>query len=328
VPLLDDSRLVEHRHGRRVARALMEGVGAATGQLAGHLRRGKIHVAVAARPGLRLAPAADTAVVERERRARDEAGLAATVLAGQPFTRASRAEGVAIGLKIAGLGTVDPARVLTGVIRRASAAGVRVAERAEVTMLAHDRTAAHLQVGSRALLADTVVLCTGTPPALVRALQRHVQLVHRYAVRTAPLAAGVRKALALGDAVTGHGPSSLLVTGLDDHRLLLTGGDQPAPAPRDAAAALAQRTGQLMYECLRLYPAIAGLQPTEAWVVPVAAAADGWPVIGPHRLFPHHLFAFGTDHDPALAFLASGILARAVAGAPQKADDAYGFGRL
>ena len=306
----------------------MEGVGAATSQLAAHLKRARVKADIAARPALRLAPAVDAAAVAREQRARDEAGLASAVLAGQPFARASRAEDVAVALKVAGLGIADPARILAAVVRRASAAGVRIVERAEVTGLEHDKTGTRAQIGARALLAGTAVLCSGAPPTLVRALQRHVHVTHRYTVRTAPLGADARKALALGDTVTGHGPSSLLLTGLDDHRLLLTGGDQPAVAPRDEAAALTQRTGQLMYECLRLYPAIAGLQPTEAWISPVAAAADGWPVVGAHRSFPHHLFAFGADHDPALALLASGLLARAVSGTAHKADDAFGFGRL
>ena len=85
---------------------------------------------------------------------------------------------------------------------------------------------------------------------------------------------------------------------------------------------LVQRTGQLMYELSRLYPDMSGVLPTHGWDLPIAATADGVMYAGPHRNYPRHLFAWGTQHDPAQAFLASRILLRHYLGESDR-DDAY-----
>ena len=72
-----------------------------------------------------------------------------------------------------------------------------------------------------------------------------------------------------------------------------------------------QRTGQLMYELSILYPDISGMQPAYGWSVHYARTAEGLPYIGPHRNFPHQLFAFGdSSHSVTGAYLASRILLR------------------
>ena len=50
--------------------------------------------------------------------------------------------------------------------------------------------------------------------------------------------------------------------------------------------------------------------------------------IGPHRNHPRHLFALGGGGDSVTgAFLAARIIARALQGAPEKADAVWGFTR-
>ena len=88
-----------------------------------------------------------------------------------------------------------------------------------------------------------------------------------------------------------------------------------------------QRTGQLMYELSRLYPAISGAAPAYGWDVPLAHPVDGVLYAGSHRNFPFQLFAFGTSHDPARAFLASRIILRNVQGRPEKDDVHFSFAR-
>jgi glycine/D-amino acid oxidase-like deaminating enzyme len=91
---------------------------------------------------------------------------------------------------------------------------------------------------------------------------------------------------------------------------------------------LVQRTGQLMYELLMMYPAISGLQPQYGWHLPYGETADGLMYIGPHRNYPHHLFALGGGGDTISgAFVAARILARAVGGQMDKADDVFGWTR-
>ena len=85
---------------------------------------------------------------------------------------------------------------------------------------------------------------------------------------------------------------------------------------------------QLMYEVLKRFPAILGLAPAFGWSTPIVAGPDRFPLIGPHRQYPHQLFSFGTDRDPALAWMASRVLVRAVAHEATRDDEAFGFGRV
>jgi hypothetical protein len=50
------------------------------------------------------------------------------------------------------------------------------------------------------------------------------------------------------------------------------------------------------------------------------------PFIGPHRNYPHHLFAFGdASHSATGAYLASRVLLRHHLGELDPADEAFGF---
>ena len=61
--------------------------------------------------------------------------------------------------------------------------------------------------------------------------------------------------------------------------------------------------------------------------MPLAHPVDGVPYAGSHRNFPFQLFAFGTSHDPARAFLASRIILRNILGKPEKDDVHFSFAR-
>ena len=90
-----------------------------------------------------------------------------------------------------------------------------------------------------------------------------------------------------------------------------------------------QRTGQLMYELSTIYPDISGILPEYGWEAVYGRTADGLPFIGPHRNFPHHLFAFGdSSHSVTGAYLASRILLRHFLDEPEPADEVFGFLRL
>jgi glycine/D-amino acid oxidase-like deaminating enzyme len=91
---------------------------------------------------------------------------------------------------------------------------------------------------------------------------------------------------------------------------------------------LVQRTGQLMYELLTMYPVIAGLRPEYGWELAYGRTADGLMYIGPHRNYPHHLFALGGSGDSVTgAFLAGRILSRASRGVIEKGDEVFGWTR-
>src|SRR4029077_1058417 len=119
-----------------------------------------------------------------------------------------------------------------------------------------------------------------------------------------------------------------LVRWLEDERLLVAGADTETPPERLNGKATVQRTGQLMYELSVLYPDISGLQPAYGWSLDYARTAEGPPYIGPHRNFPHQLFAFGyPSHSVTGAYLASRILLRYFLDEVESSDKAFEFNR-
>ncbi len=113
-----------------------------------------------------------------------------------------------------------------------------------------------------------------------------------------------------------------------DDRVLLSGGDQKETPARTRDAVIVQRTGQLMYDLLTTYPAISGLKPEYGWDASYGETSDGLMYIGPHRNYPHHLFALGTTpHSATGSFLAARILLRALQGRPEKGDEVFLWSR-
>ena len=84
-----------------------------------------------------------------------------------------------------------------------------------------------------------------------------------------------------------------------------------------------------MYELSLRYPAISGLPPVQAWDGMDYETSDGLPLLGPHRNFPGHLFAFGSSrHGAGLAWVAARLVLRHYQGEATKADEALGFHRI
>ena len=159
-------------------------------------------------------------------------------------------------------------------------------------------------------------------------MRRHFKRRDTYFAMTQPVPAGVRKqlgdpALVLSDVRT---PPHRIRWAPGD-RLLIGGADQDETSPNTRSAALVQRTGQLMYQLLTMYPAISGLQPEYGWAASYGDASDRLMYIGAHRNYPHHLFALGGSGSVTGAFVASRILLRALQGSPDKADEVFGWTR-
>jgi glycine/D-amino acid oxidase-like deaminating enzyme len=321
-----DYRALETLHGRRIARTLMSTVAAAG--LAAGLKHAKIPGVVTPRD-LLIAADANSRGWDREVAARAAAGLAAAAVSGAALGKATRAD-ISAALRIGGAGLVDTARIVAGAAARLGPARVKVYEKSRVSKITFTRVDATVQVDKRAIVTPRVVICTDQPGALAPTLDRHVRAYERFHVLTAVMPAAMRKALGadLGTTVLVDHSVDLALTVTPDGRLLLSGGDAPLLAEKQRAAALVQRTGQLMYECLKRYPAMAGLAPEFGWSSPIVAAPDRFPLVGPHRQYPHQLFSFGTDADPALAWIASRMLARAVLHEMTPTDEVFGFARV
>ena len=321
-------RELEAQAGRRVARAHFEHAHRAVLDLAAAARRLGIKADLETLDAWRIAPAGwPVKALQKDVDERREAELGA---AWHKPAAVEKAVGVESGggARLPGWGQCDPYRLLLGFAKAALDRGARIFERSGVKKVSFDRKVATVVTDAGRITAARVVHCTGEPTDLVKALKRHFRFEERSLALSAELPVEVRKAV---------GPRAAVVTDIDapphvvrwtrDHRVLVSGADGPRPPARQREKFHVQRTGQLMYELTRLYPPISGVLPAYGWSIPVAHSNDGGLYAGPHRNFPHQLFALGTAHDPARAYLASRVLLRHVTGETTPDDEHFGFAR-
>ena len=325
---VESYRELEARTGARAARALFELSEHAPSDLAAAVKRLGIKAGLVVRDAARVLPVGGPdKVLLRELADRKQAGLEAGWMSPAMVQRQT-ALASAGAIKLPDWGFVDPYRLTLGFLSAAIKKGVKVYERSRITKIKFNRKTATAFLDGGAITTENLIICIGEPTGLFKPLQRHLKQEERYAVLTEPLPAAVREELGqqtllLTDTVSP--PHQLWFTA--DHRALFVGADQQRPASRLRDHTLVQRTGQLMYELTRLYPAISGAVPAYGWDVPLAHPVDGVLYAGAHRNFPHQLFAFGTSHDPARAFLASRIILRAIQGKSDKRDVHFSFAR-
>ena len=207
--------------------------------------------------------------------------------------------------------------------------GAQIFERSAVKKVRGSRKDVELVLDGGTMRAATLIVATGSATAEFKPLRRHFTRRETYLALTEPLPAAMRRQLAdpsLAIRDTRRPPRRLRWT--QDGRLLLAGGDQDETPARTRDAVLVQRTGDLMYGLLTMYPAISGLQPEFGWEAPSGETADGLMYIGAHRNYPHHLFALGGSPDSATgAFVAARLLLRALQGVPDKGDAVFAWSR-
>jgi glycine/D-amino acid oxidase-like deaminating enzyme len=324
----DSYRALEERAGKRAARALFAMTEQAPRELAAAVKRLGIKAGLELHDALRLLPPdGSDKLLRKEHASRTEARVGAKWLT-PPMIARQTALASAGGMWLRDWGVVDPYRLTLGFLSAATKRGVKVYERSRITKITFNRKNATAFLNGGAITTENLIICIGEPTSLFKPLKRHLRHEDRYAVLTEPLPAAVRAELGQQAAIlcdTESPAHTLCFTA--DHRALFTGADQKRPADRLRDKTLVQRTGQLMYELTRLYPAISGAVPAFGWDVPLAHPVDDVLYAGAHRNFPHQLFAFGTSHDPARAFLASRIILRSIQGKPEKEDVHFSFAR-
>jgi glycine/D-amino acid oxidase-like deaminating enzyme len=322
-------RELEESHGRRAARGMFEASRRAVLELAAAVRRLGIRAGLEVHDALRLAQpyGTDDKALRREAALRKDAGLEAVALKPSAAVRASGIERSPGGIRFHEWGQADPFRLVQGFARAAIEREATLFERSPVKRIKMARKHVDVHVEGGVIAAETVVICTGEPTDLFRSLKRHVRFDERYAVLTEKAPSAVRKQLPGANTIVTDTQDPPFQMRWYDDRLLVAGADQERTSQRARDKVLVQRTGELMYELLRRYPAISGLMPTHGWDMPIAKSADGAMLAGPHRNHPRHLFAWATRHDPAQAFLASRIVLRHVLGESDKNDAFFAFTR-
>jgi glycine/D-amino acid oxidase-like deaminating enzyme len=270
-----------------------------------------------------------TVRLKKERKARLDAGLDAPALG----TRVVSGE-IALASPVALRGrqgaTIDPYRACIGLAAAADERGAKVFERSPVKRITFNRKIADVFTAGGAIRTRKVIVATGLPtPQLHKSLRRHFWFRTTYVALTDPVPAKVRNQLGKRSTVVRDSADPYhVVRWLDDERLMVMGADSESPPERLKGKVIVQRTGQLMYELSVLYPDISGIQPAYGWSVDYARTAEGLPYIGPHRNFPHHLFAFGdSSHSVTGAYLASRILLRYFLDEVEPTDKAFEFNR-
>jgi glycine/D-amino acid oxidase-like deaminating enzyme len=320
---------VEQALGVRAARSAFRAWRRAALDLAALLRRLDVKCYLQSQPAATVAITPEEASrLRREQKVRTNAGLTTPGLNAGAIRAAFGVEAMAGARQPAG-SVLDPYRACLGLAAAAAERGAVIFERSPVRRITFDRKIAQVFTADGSIRVRRVVIATGAPTALAASLARHFRYRASYLALTEPVPAKIRsrlgsRTLVLQDAAD----PSHVVRWVDDERLLVCGCDREALPPRQRSKVVVQRTGQLMYELSRLYPDISGILPAYGWDASYARTVDGLPYLGPHRNFPHHLFAFGDASRSATgAYLASRVLLRHFIEEPEPDDRPFEFTR-
>jgi glycine/D-amino acid oxidase-like deaminating enzyme len=315
--------------GLRTARAGFKEWRRAAIEFSTLLRRLNIKCHLEPRTSLTIAmtPEQD-ARLRKERKTRLDAGLEAPALGARVV-----AKEVALNPTVALRGRegalIDPYRACVGLAEAAAKRGARFFEKSPVKRITFNRKIADVYTTGSRIRTRKIIVATGTPTMLFKSLRRHFWFKTTYVALTDPIHARVRKQLGGRKTVVRDSADPYhVVRWLDDERLMVMGADIETPDDRQKTKILGPKTGQLMYELSVLYPEISGIQPEFGWSIDYAKTAEGLPYIGPHRNFPHHLFAFGdSSHSVTGSYLASRVLLRYFQNALDPSDKAFEFNR-
>jgi glycine/D-amino acid oxidase-like deaminating enzyme len=323
VAFMDSERVI----GLRAARRAWQAWHRAGLDFAALLRRLNVRCDLDAPGSVTVALTAEQTIrLKREQKSRVDAGLEAPILSGRTI-QGEVGLPAAAGIRARDGATIDPYRAALGLAAAATDRGARLFERSAVEKITFTRKTVDVHTAGGAIRARRVVIATGLPTPLFKALQRHFWFRETYFALTAPVPAKTRRTLGerrevLRDLVS----PPHIVRWVDAERLLVAGADGESAPDRGHDKIIVQRTGQLMYELSTLYPEISGIAPEFGWHAPYALTATGLPYIGPHRNYPHHLFAFGdASHTVTGAYLASRILLRHHLEEIEPADEVFGF---
>jgi glycine/D-amino acid oxidase-like deaminating enzyme len=325
IPFLELEKIA----GLRGARRAFQSWRRAALDFAALLRRLDVKCALTTRPAMTVAVTPEQeASLKKEQKVRRDAGIDAPLLNARAI-RGEVALDAAAALRVKDTAILDPYRACVGLAGAAADRGVALFERSPVKRIRFNRKIADVFTVAGSIRTPRVIVATGMPTPLFKSLARHFWFHNAFLTLTSPLPAKIRQQLGRRETVVRDlARPPHIVRWVGEDRLLVTGADTEAAPPRQRDNAVVQRTGQLMYELSTLYPDISGTQPEYGWAADYARTANGLPAIGPHRNFPHHLFAFGdASHSVTGAYLASRIMLRQHFGEMDPGDDVFAFHR-
>ena len=321
-------RDVAGMHGLRAARKVFETWAKGASDGAALLRRLKIPHGVDAVDSLVVAFRGEEKALQRDFAARNDAGLDARWLTQQVVRRLTALDASG-GVRLHEAFGTDPYRACVALARAAIGRGAKVFERSPMKKAGVGSKYAEVLLGDGVIRAGRVIVTTGLATPEFKPLQRHFKRRETYLVLTDVIPLAIRKQLGRREATLADTRTPRhRIRWTKDERILIAGADQDETPARTRDSVLIQRTGQLMYELLTMYPAISGLPAAYGWDLPYGATADGLMYIGAHRNYPRHLFALGGGGDSITgAFVAARLLARAARDEVAKGDEVFGWTR-
>ncbi len=316
------------QHGVRDSRYIYQTARRGSLEYVAAIKRLRIECGMQVRDALHVATTPEGIQrLEKEYAARRDAGLEVASIKGSALFKRAGMNG--FGLMTHDNASVDPYRASLGFVKAAAARGAKIFERSPVLRIRPKRRNVEIRTAGGMVTASKVVLATGYPTDDFKPLRRRFAKCDSYFVLTPELGAAVRREMTAPDLIVRD-------TAAPDHwlhwvgnRVLFSGADQPSVPDRLKERTLVQRTGQLMYELSVMRHAISGVMPEYAWHSETSRTIDGVPYFGPHRNYPHHLFAFGGGAGGlGLSFAAARILLRSYQDATEKADEPFSFVRI
>ena len=225
--------------------------------------------------------------------------------------------------------SLDPYRACLGLVTAAASRGALIFERSRVKKVKVARRHVDVIAEGGTVRASTIVVATGSATLEFRQLRRHFKRSETYLVLTETMPAAIRKQLGGRDTTFSDTRTPRhRVRWTADDRILVTGATQDETPERKRSTVLVQRTGQLMYELLTMFPVISGLMPEYGWEAITGETADGLMYIGPHRNYPRHLFALGYGgNGMTFGFLAAQLLLESYRGGRSRDLRLFAFNR-
>ena len=319
----------ENLLGRRVARNGFQAWRRAALDFEALLRRLNIKCYLEPQTALTIAMTPEQhARLKKEQKIRLVAGLEAPAL-GSRVVAGEVALSPSVALRGREGATIDPYRACVGLAEAAEERGAQLFEKSPVRRITFNRKIADVHTAGGKIRTRKVIIATGTPTMLFKSLRRHFWFRTAYVALTHPIHAKIRNRLGKRETVVRDSADPYhVVRWLDDERLMVMGADIETPPDRQKDKIVVGKTGQLMYELSVLYPDISGIQPAYGWSADYSKTAEGLPYIGPHRNFPHHLFAFGdSSHSVTGSYLASRVFLRYFLDELESSDKAFEFNR-
>src|SRR5206468_5401713 len=124
-------------------------------------------------------------------------------------------------------------RAAVGLADAAAERGARLFENSAATKVTFAAKSASVELASGDIRADRVVIATGMPTSLFKALARHFWFRSSYLALTEPVPGRIRRLLGPPSAVIRDSAEPAhVIRWVDDDRLLVAGADGPAPPDR------------------------------------------------------------------------------------------------